>query len=112
MTTDDYGTHTLVARRDPVPLLLDLIRTGAQVLIATASPSSRVTRPTPWPAPTPSGGHDVHRFADAWPADGAKLVESAIRDRLRADTGGDGGLSHGRTLGRATIRCLRRRRPR
>lgn len=50
---------------------------------------------------------DVRRFADDWPADAAELVDDAITQRLRADTG-DGGLSHGRAMGRATTRITRR----
>jgi hypothetical protein len=46
---------------------------------------------------------DVHRFADDWPAQGARLVDDSIRRRLNADAG-DGGLSHGRNMGRATTR--------
>ena len=46
----------------------------------------------------------VSRFADTWPADGAKVVDETIQARLRADTGGDGGLSGGRNMGRATTR--------
>jgi hypothetical protein len=46
---------------------------------------------------------DVRRFADDWPADGARIVDEAVRRRLNADTG-DGGLSHGRNMGRATTR--------
>jgi hypothetical protein len=50
---------------------------------------------------------DVQRFADDWPADGIEVVDQAITDRLRADTG-DGGLSHGRGMGRATTRVTKR----
>ena len=46
---------------------------------------------------------DVRRFADDWPAQGARVVDDAIRRRLIADSG-DGGLSHGRNMGRATTR--------
>jgi hypothetical protein len=53
-------------------------------------------------------GRDVRRFADTWPADGIELVDKAITDRLRADTG-DGGLSHGRNMGRATTRITARK---
>ena len=49
---------------------------------------------------------DVQRFADDWPADGITVVDRAIVDRLRADTG-DGGLSHGRNMGRATTRITK-----
>jgi len=52
---------------------------------------------------------DVQRFADDWPAAGAEVVDETITARLRADTGGDGGLSHGRGLGRATTRITKRR---
>ena len=46
---------------------------------------------------------DVRRFADDWPGQAAELVDDAIRRRLNADSG-DGGLSHGRNMGRATTR--------
>jgi hypothetical protein len=49
----------------------------------------------------------VARFADTWPADGAKVVDETIQARLRADTGGDGGLSRGRSMGRATTRIVK-----
>lgn len=45
---------------------------------------------------------DVSRFADDLPGASIGVVERAIEARLRADTGGDGALSHGRNLGRAT----------
>lgn len=50
-----------------------------------------------------SYGRDVRRFADDQPAAGAQLLEAAIESQLRADTGGDGGFSRGRDMGRATI---------
>jgi hypothetical protein len=51
---------------------------------------------------------DVQRFADDWPAQGIQLVDQAITDRLRADTG-DGSFSHGRNMGRATTRIQKGR---
>lgn len=51
---------------------------------------------------------DVRRFAADWPADAITVVDDAITQRLRADTG-DGSLSHGRGMGRATTRITRRK---
>jgi hypothetical protein len=46
---------------------------------------------------------DIERFADDWPAQGATVLQRAVEQQLRADTGGDGGLSHARDLGRASV---------
>jgi hypothetical protein len=46
---------------------------------------------------------DIGRFADDWPAQGADVLARAVQDQLRADTGGDGGFSRGRNLGRADV---------
>lgn len=51
---------------------------------------------------------DVQRFADDWPAVGITVVDQAVVDRLRADTG-DGSFSHGRNMGRATTRIQKGR---
>jgi hypothetical protein len=45
---------------------------------------------------------DVRRFADDWPKQGAEVLSRDVTDRLRADTGGDGRLSHYRGGG-ATV---------
>lgn len=47
-------------------------------------------------------GDDVRRFAEAAPGDLIALVDDEIKRQLARDTGGDGALSHGRKLGRAT----------
>jgi hypothetical protein len=49
---------------------------------------------------------DVARFADDWPAKGAEVVDEAITQRLRADSG-DGRLSHDKGGGRATTRIIK-----
>jgi len=46
---------------------------------------------------------EIQRFADDWPAQGADVLQRAITSQLQADTGGDGGLSHARNLGRANV---------
>lgn len=46
---------------------------------------------------------DLRQFADDEPRQGAEMLADAIEARLRADTGGDGGFSHGREMGRATV---------
>jgi hypothetical protein len=51
-------------------------------------------------------GRDVRRFADDWPAHGIGVVDDAIEQRLRADSG-DGALSHDRGGGRATTRIVK-----
>lgn len=51
---------------------------------------------------------DVRRFADRAPGDVIDVVDAAITRRLLADTGGDGALSRGRKLGRATTSVTRR----
>lgn len=45
---------------------------------------------------------DVRRFDRDAPGEAIDVVDEEITRQLRADTGGDGGLSHGRNLGRAT----------
>lgn len=42
-----------------------------------------------------------------WPRDAAELVQVETEAAARADTGGDGTLSHGRKLGRATVAIRR-----
>ena len=51
---------------------------------------------------------DVRRFADDWPAEGAKVIERETLDQLNAATGGDGRLSNARGYGRATVKVARR----
>jgi hypothetical protein len=51
---------------------------------------------------------DVRRLADEQPAAGAALLAETIDAALRADTGGDGGFSHGQGMGRATVDVLTR----
>jgi hypothetical protein len=46
---------------------------------------------------------DVSRFADEWPEHGARVLADKVEQRLRSDTGGDGGFSRGRGLGRAGV---------
>lgn len=43
------------------------------------------------------------------PGDAIGVVDTAILTRLRADTGGDAGFSHGRNLGKASTRTTVRR---
>jgi hypothetical protein len=50
---------------------------------------------------------DVRRFTDQAPGDAIEVVDRSITARLRADTG-DGALSRGRGLGRATTTITRR----
>jgi hypothetical protein len=57
--------------------------------------------------PIRAWARDVQRFADEWPAAGIGVVDDAITNRLRADTGGDGGFSRGRRMGRATTRIVK-----
>lgn len=52
---------------------------------------------------------DVRRFADAAPGESIAAVDEAITAQLRRDTGGDGSLSRGRKLGRATTSVRRKR---
>jgi hypothetical protein len=56
-----------------------------------------------------SWGRDVRAFADDAPGRAIELVDRAIVARLRADTGGDGALSRGRKLGRATTTTTTRK---
>jgi hypothetical protein len=53
-------------------------------------------------------GRDVRSFADTAPGDAIVVVDDAISARLNADTGGDGMLSRGRKLGRATTQITKR----
>lgn len=49
-------------------------------------------------------GRDIQQFERDAPRDAIRVVDQAVRDQLQRDTGGDGGFSHGRDLGRATTR--------
>jgi hypothetical protein len=51
---------------------------------------------------------DVERFEREAPGDAIAVVDDAITARLHADTGGDGALSHGRKLGRASTEITKR----
>jgi hypothetical protein len=53
-------------------------------------------------------GEDIQAFARDAPGDAIRVVDQAIRDQLQQDTGGDGALSHGRDLGRATTQVRAR----
>jgi hypothetical protein len=50
---------------------------------------------------------DVRRFDRDAPGDAIDVVDDEITRQLRADTGGDGGLSRGRSLGRATTQVTK-----
>jgi hypothetical protein len=56
-----------------------------------------------------SWARDVRSFASDAPGDVIEVVDDAITARLRADTGGDGALSRGRSLGRASTRVTKRK---
>ena len=45
----------------------------------------------------------AERMADEWPRDAGELTQRTIDQQLKAATGGDGGFSRGRSLGRATV---------
>jgi hypothetical protein len=47
---------------------------------------------------------DVEAFAREQPAELAEVIDERVTEQLRRDTGGDGALSNGRALGRATTR--------
>jgi hypothetical protein len=47
---------------------------------------------------------DVRRFNRIAPGEAIDVVDEEVTRQLRVDTGGDGALSHGRTLGRADTR--------
>ena len=49
-------------------------------------------------------GRDIQRFGREAPRDAIRVVDDAVRQQLQRDTGGDGGFSHGRELGRAQTR--------
>jgi len=49
-------------------------------------------------------GRDIQRFTRDAPRQAIRVVDDAVTQQLRRDTGGDGGFSHGRNLGRATTR--------
>ena len=53
-------------------------------------------------------GRDIQRFEREAPRDAIAEVEDAVAQQLRRDTGGDGGFSHGRNLGRASLRVTAR----
>ena len=42
-------------------------------------------------------------MANEWPRDAGELTQRTIDQQLKAATGGDGGFSRGRALGRATV---------
>jgi hypothetical protein len=46
---------------------------------------------------------DVKRFADDWPRQGGDVLARDVTAQLRADTGGDGRLSHDRRGGAADV---------
>lgn len=46
---------------------------------------------------------DIKSFADDWPRHGAVALQHELDAALRADTGGDGALSHARDLGAASV---------
>lgn len=51
----------------------------------------------------------MRQFVDKAPGDAIEVVDRAITAQLKADTGGDGALSRGRDLGRATTQTTRRK---
>ncbi len=51
----------------------------------------------------------VRKFNDDAPGQAIEIVDKAITQRLRADTGGDGALSRGRKLGRASTQTTKRK---
>lgn len=53
-------------------------------------------------------GRDVTAFAREQPRTAIEAVDDAVTRQLRRDTGGDGSLSNGRKLGRATTRVTER----
>lgn len=53
-------------------------------------------------------GRDIQRFEREEPRSAIRVVDDAVRQQLQRDTGGDGGFSHGRNLGRATTRVTSR----
>jgi hypothetical protein len=51
---------------------------------------------------------DISRFGVVAPGEAIDVVDEAITDQLRRDTGGDGAFSRGRKLGKATTRVTAR----